>query len=44
MKARYNEVPKEYKRNYKKETAELLKMAAICVIAIAFIALMIVLF
>ena len=40
-KARYNEVPKEYRRNYKKEFVEFLKMSAVCVLFVAFLAWMI---
>lgn len=29
-KAKYNEVPKDYRRNYKEETTNFLKMLAIC--------------
>ncbi len=34
--AKYNEVPKEYRRDYKKEFVELLKMFAICLIGVTF--------
>lgn len=34
-KAKRNEVPKEYRRNYKKEIIEFLKILAICLIGVA---------
>ena len=36
-KARYNEVPKEYRRNHKKELAEFLKMFALCGVFVLFL-------
>lgn len=39
-KARYNEIPKSYRRNYKKEFAEVLKMFAVCILFVMFLAWM----
>jgi hypothetical protein len=39
-KVSYNEVPKEYRRDYKKEAVEFMKMLAVCFGGVMFFALL----
>lgn len=43
-KARYNEVPKEYRRNYKKEATEIFTTIAICTAGVVLVGLAFVFF